>query len=113
MNRREFHIRSLGALGAAAAWTLPASARAALAGPGGYPDKPVKLIVPYPAGGIVDVIVRTVTGPLSAELSQPIIVDNRSGADGRIGLNAAMQAPADGYTLLGASPLLAVGEHLM
>jgi tripartite-type tricarboxylate transporter receptor subunit TctC len=82
------------------------------AGPGGFPDRLVKLIVPYPAGGIVDVVMRAVVDPLSAELPQRLIVENRVGADGRIGINAAAQAPADGYTLVAATPIVAVGEHL-
>jgi len=82
-------------------------------GPGGFPSKPIKLVVPYPAGGIVDVVGRAVADPLSAELPQRIVVENRTGADGRIGLTAVAQAPADGYTLLVATPIISVGEHLM
>lgn len=82
-------------------------------GPEGFPKQPIKVIVPYPAGGVVDVVVRTVTDPLSAALPQRVLVENRTGADGRIGLNAAAQAAPDGYTLVSATPLIAVGEHLM
>jgi tripartite-type tricarboxylate transporter receptor subunit TctC len=106
------HFNALALMGAA-----PGLARAQTAtrplGPGGFPSKPIKLIVPYPAGGVVDVVGRAVADPLSAELPQRILVDNRTGADGRIGLAAAAQAPADGYTLLVATPVVAVGEHLM
>ena len=112
MDRRQFQARSLALLGAAA---LPAATRAQPRppGPGGFPSKPIKLVVPYPAGGIVDLVGRAVADPLSAELPQRIVVENRSGADGRIGLSAVAQAPADGYTLLVATPIIAVGEHLM
>ena len=119
MKRREFHalgLQTLAGLGAAAAaWPGQAQSPAPVPrppGPGGYPDRPIKLIVPYPAGGIVDVVMRTVTDPLSAELPQRIVVENRTGADGRIGINAAAQAAPDGYTLVAATPIVAVGEHL-
>lgn len=111
MDRRRFHIRSLALLGAAASPFARGQSRPG--GPGGYPNKAIKLIVPYPAGGIVDAVMRAVTDPLSAELPQRILIDNRTGADGRIGVTAAAQAAPDGYTLVSATPLLAVGEHLM
>lgn len=114
MHRRQFNAR---ALAIAAAAGLPFIARVAGAvtppGPGGYPDRPVKIIVPYPAGGVVDAVLRTVCEPLSNELPQRLVLENRPGADGRIGLDAVAKAAPDGYTLLGVSPLLAVGEHLM
>ena len=78
-----------------------------------YPAKPIRLVVPVPPGGIVDVVLRAVVDPLSAELPQRMLVENRTGADGRIGLTAVAQSPADGYTLLAATPLVSVGEHLM
>ena len=112
VNRRQFQTHSLALLGAAA---TPWAARAAMrpAGPGGFPAQIIKVVVPYPAGGIVDVVARAVVDPLSVELPQRMIVDNRAGADGRIGLTAVAQAPADGYTLLVATPIVVVGEHLM
>lgn len=112
MKRRQFQTRVGAWLGAAA---LPGWATAQMrpAGPGGFPSKPIKLVVPYPAGGVVDVVMRAVVDPLSAELPQRILVENRPGADGRIGISAVAQAPADGYTLLAATPIIAVGEHLM
>ena len=113
MQRREFQTHALAALATAAITPFSAHAQPRAAGPGGFPNRPIKLIVPYPAGGIVDVVLRAVTDPLSAEMPQRIVIDNRTGADGRIGLNAAAQAPADGYTLLAATPLIATGEHLM
>jgi len=112
INRRQFQARTLALLGAAATpWAAQGQPRAA--GPGGFPNRPIKLIVPYPAGGIVDVVTRAAADPLSADLPQRLVVENRTGADGRIGLSAAAQAPADGYTLLAATPIVAVGEHLM
>ena len=112
MQRRDF-TRRAAALVAACGLPLPAARAAVPPGPGGYPDRPIRLVVPYPAGGVVDVTIRAVTEPLSGELPQRIVVESRPGADGRIGLDAVAKAPPDGYTLLAATPLLAVGEHLM
>ncbi len=72
----------------------------ALAQSGSYPNKPIKFIVPYPPGGGTDVIARIVQEPLSTNLGQQIIIDNRGGAGGSIGSEAAARSPADGYTVL-------------
>jgi tripartite-type tricarboxylate transporter receptor subunit TctC len=64
-----------------------------------YPDKPVKLIVPWAPGGSTDAIARAIAQRMSVTLGQSVIVDNRSGASGQIGTDAAAKAPADGYTL--------------
>ena len=103
MDRRHFHAQALALLAGAAA---PAWAQTRVAGPGGYPERLASLIVPYPAGGIVDVITRNVVDPFSATLPNRIVVENRAGADGRIGLKAALQAPADGYMLVAATPIV-------
>lgn len=66
----------------------------------GYPAKPLRLIVPFPPGGVTDVMSRAVAARLSSELGQPVVVENRAGASGVIGSEAAAKAPADGYTLL-------------
>jgi len=65
-----------------------------------YPNRPVKLIVPFAPGSSTDISGRFVAHQLSAILGQPIVVDNRPGADGAIGLMAAKTAPADGYTIV-------------
>lgn len=65
-----------------------------------YPDRPIRLIAPFPAGGLVDVLARTVGDELSKSLGQPVIVENRPGAGGNIGAEAAARATPDGYTLL-------------
>lgn len=65
-----------------------------------YPNKPVRVIVPFPAGGLVDGITRTLMIEIAKSIGQSIVIDNRGGAGGSIGAAAAAQAPADGYTLL-------------
>ena len=65
-----------------------------------YPDKPIRLIVPYAAAGGTDTLARILANKLSNSLGQPIIVENRGGADGLIGTRHAVEAPKDGYTLL-------------
>ncbi|MFM2066060.1 MAG: hypothetical protein RLZZ584_969 [Pseudomonadota bacterium] len=69
----------------------------------GYPARPIRLIVPFPAGGSADLAARAVAQPLGQELGQAIIVDNRAGADGAIAAEAVSRSPADGYTLLFAT----------
>ena len=65
-----------------------------------YPGRPVRLIVPFPPGGSVDVVARAMAPKLSERLGQPIVVENRSGASGNIGTELAARAKPDGYTLL-------------
>ena len=65
-----------------------------------YPNKPLRMIVPFPPGGVTDVMSRAVASRLSTDIGQPVVVENRAGASGIIGAEAAAKAPADGYTLL-------------
>src|SRR3954467_4137509 len=65
-----------------------------------YPAKPVRLIIPFPPGGSNDVVGRVIAAQLSERLGQSVVVDNRGGGGGTIGMNAAAKSPADGYTLL-------------
>jgi tripartite-type tricarboxylate transporter receptor subunit TctC len=67
---------------------------------GGYPARPIRVIVPFPAGGATDILTRVVADKLGARLGQTIIVDNKPGAGANIGAEAAAKAPPDGYTLL-------------
>lgn len=91
-------VRTTAAL---AGWTLAISAWA-------FGDQPVKLIVPAPPGGTMDIVARLVGQQLSADIGQVVTVENKPGAGGGIGMQAMLQAPADGNTLLvGASNLLA------
>jgi tripartite-type tricarboxylate transporter receptor subunit TctC len=65
-----------------------------------YPNKPIRWVVPYTGGGITDVVTRIVTQKMSAPLGQPVVVDNRPGANSILGSDLAAKAPADGYTML-------------
>lgn len=80
----------------------------------GFPSKPLTLVVPYPAGGVADTIARPLAQALAERLGQPVVIDNRAGANGNIGSAfVARQKPADGYTLLmGSTSTLAVNPHL-
>ena len=78
-----------------------------------YPNRPVKLIVPFPAGGGGDTLARLVMLRAAKELGQPIVVDNLGGAGGNVGSAAAAKAPADGYTLLyGTNGTLAINHAI-
>jgi len=81
-------------------WLLLAGVGAVQAQVPGYPAKTVRIIVPFPAGGLVDGMARVLMPEISKAIGQTIVVDNRAGAGGSIGAAAAAQAPADGYTLL-------------
>jgi tripartite-type tricarboxylate transporter receptor subunit TctC len=89
----------LTAIGRALAVAAIASA-AAIAQAQTYPARPIKLIVPWPAGGGVDTAARIISEPLAQRLGQPIVIDNRPGAAGNIGTAAAAREKPDGYTLL-------------
>ena len=78
----------------AALWVAPAHAQTA------YPSKTITMIVPFPPGGVADTVARPVAEALGRELGQTVIVENRAGAGGALGIGQAARAPADGYTLL-------------
>jgi tripartite-type tricarboxylate transporter receptor subunit TctC len=90
----------------------------ALAAPGisfsqSYPNRPVRLIVTFAAGGGTDLVARAVSPKLSEYLGQPVVVDNRAGANGAVGADAVAKSAPDGYTLcVCAAGTLAVGPHL-
>jgi tripartite-type tricarboxylate transporter receptor subunit TctC len=77
----------------------------------GWPDRPVKIVVPFPAGGTADAVPRIVADFLSRKWGQPVVIDNRTGAAGNIGAEAVYNAPPDGYTLLSAPPPPLVINH--
>src|SRR5476649_325418 len=85
------------AIAIAALWiATPAAAQT-------YPDHPIRLIAPFPAGGLADVLARAVGDEMSKTLGQPVIVENRAGAGGNTGADAVAKATPDGYTLMMSS----------
>ncbi len=86
--------------------------QAAMAAGASYPARPVRMIVPFAPGGPTDVIARVVAQKLSEAWSQQVVVDNRAGAGGNIGMGLAANAPADGYTLLMVSSSFVVNPSL-
>jgi tripartite-type tricarboxylate transporter receptor subunit TctC len=101
--RRHILAAAAGALALAA---LPAVAQDA------YPNKPIRIVVPFSAGGIVDVMARTIGERMSAKYGQPVLVENRVGAGGAIGTDYVAKSAPDGYTLLLVSPGHAVAPIL-
>src|SRR5438067_13786843 len=81
-------------------WGLLFALAAATAHAQAYPAKPVRLIIPFPPGGSNDLVGRAVAAQLGERLGQSVIIDNRGGGGGTIGINAAAKSAADGYTLL-------------
>jgi len=95
------------ALAAAIACAAPSAAHAE------YPDRPIKLVLPFPPGGETDPLARRIFGEVSKALGQPIVIENRPGANGAIAFEAVARAPKDGYTLLmGFSYMLVVNPHI-
>lgn len=110
-------MRSMANIAAALAVALSASgahAQGALSpnAQGAFPSKPVRVIVPYPAGGIVDAVGRVITDKLSAMWSQPFITEARPGANSNIGTDAVAKSTADGYTWLITGPALTANPSL-
>jgi tripartite-type tricarboxylate transporter receptor subunit TctC len=77
-----------------------------------WPTKPIRLIVPFPPGGLIDNMARLMGPRLASELGQAIVIDNKPGVGGNLGAAEAARAPADGYTLLMASPPLTISPAL-
>jgi tripartite-type tricarboxylate transporter receptor subunit TctC len=92
---------------------LALSLAPALAAAQAWPSKPLKLIVPFTAGGSTDTVARIVAEKLTTRLGQPVIVDNRAGAGGAIGSDVAAKSPPDGYTMLvGTSSTMAIAPYV-
>ena len=78
-----------------------------------FPAKPIRFIVPYTAGGTTDLVARTVGQRVGEKLGQPVVIENRGGAGGNIGMDAVAKAPADGYTIgFGAISTNALNPHI-
>lgn len=95
---RKLHLIERLALFTLLALSIATTARA------DYPERPIRLVVPFPAGGVTDVVARLMAERLGAEFGQTVIVDNKAGAGGVIGSDIVAKAPADGYTLLFTTP---------
>ncbi len=107
---RRLAVKAGAALGAA----VLALCTATLAHANGFPDRPVTLVVPFPAGGSTDMLARAMGAELQKKWGQTVIVDNRPGATGTLGTGQVRRAPADGYTLLVSSlgPFV-IAPHLL
>src|SRR5687767_1588230 len=84
-------------------WIVAAAAFVAAAQAQSWPAKPVRFLVPFPPGGSTDVAARSLADKLGAAFGQPVLVDNRAGANGAIGTGEVARASADGYTILFAA----------
>ena len=93
ISRRGFNSALLGT-------ALAGAAGAKAWAQGAYPSRAVRLMVPYPAAGAADLLARTFGQALSEQLGQPVVIENRGGANGTIGSNVVAKAAPDGYTLL-------------
>ncbi|RZJ15215.1 MAG: tripartite tricarboxylate transporter substrate binding protein [Acidovorax sp.] len=102
-----FTLSAVGALALAAAGSLLAPRSAHAQASGGWPTKPVRIVVPFAPGGTTDILARAMAPELSRAFGQQFIVDNRAGAGGNVGAEIVAKAPADGYTLLMGT----VGTH--
>ena len=103
MKRREF-ITLL--VGTAAAWPMPAWAQ-------DWPSRPVRFIVPLAAGGGLDFVARVVGEHMSRELRQQVVIENRTGAGGTIGIDTAIKSPPDGYSVLVTNDNVTSAPHVM
>jgi len=105
MQRRHWLAAFL-TLAAASPWLAPAASAQE------WPSRPLRLVVPFPPGGLIDQMARLVAPRLAQELGQPVVIDNKPGAGGNLGAAEAARASADGYTLLMASPPLTISPAL-
>src|SRR2546422_7855114 len=98
MSRMLFFIVALAASGAAAAQA--------------FPSRAVTIVVPYPPGGLIDIVARIIQPRMAAELGQSVVIENRSGAGGNVGAEWVARATPDGHTLLLANPSLGISPTM-
>ena len=91
---------------------IAALAASSLAFAQAFPSKSVTIVVPYPPGGLIDIVARILQPRYQVELGQPVIVENKSGAGGNVGAEAVVRAAPDGYTLLLANPSLGISPSM-
>jgi tripartite-type tricarboxylate transporter receptor subunit TctC len=108
MTRRHALQRTL----AAVATTIAIAGGTSLAHAQSYPSKPIRVVVPWPAGGLVDVAARQLGTRLQAALGQPVVIDNKAGAGGNIGADQVAKAPPDGHTLVFTTSALTINTAL-
>lgn len=102
LKRRDLVLAGVGML------TAPA-----VLGQGTYPNRPIRMIVPYTPGAATDAMARLAAQKLSESLGVTVVVENRAGANGAIGSQAVLAAPADGYTILGSASIHVMARHVM
>ena len=95
-SKSRFPVVMIIAFGFAALATNPSFAQ--------YPEKPIRLLLPFPAGGTVDLVARLLTARMAEGLGRPFVIENKAGAGGVIGTDATAKAAPDGYTLLLTTP---------
>jgi tripartite-type tricarboxylate transporter receptor subunit TctC len=106
MSKPELHTIRRGLLALAIACSALSPAHAA------YPEKPIRWIVPFPPGGAMDAIARTVGEELQRRFKQPVVIENKPGAGGNLGVDLVAKAPADGYTMVITSIGMATNRYL-
>jgi len=101
-------MRTIAAFCCGALFSVLAAAAAAQ----GFPSRPVTIVVPYPPGGLIDLVARIVQPALQNEIGQSVLVENKSGAGGNVGAEAVVKSSPDGYTLLLANPSLGISPSM-
>ena len=104
--------RTTAALGFAATIVMLMAGSLAAQAQENWPSRPIRIIVPYPAGGIVDIVARAVTEQVGRDLKATVIVEARPGGNSNIGTEAVIRAPGDGYSLLLANSVNAINASL-
>lgn len=96
----------------AVVWSLLGTAFTSASFAQAYPTKAIRLLLPFPPGGPTDLLGRQLAQKVSEQVGQPVVAENRPGAGGNLGTDIAAKAPADGYTILLSSNILAISPHL-